>query len=122
MLENLHPPGNSQGITEDDIIKNLFSTPNRAAKQNLNFCLENLREPRILSLSWLVLRVLALYRRSFLHEWLHKKGYSCRFIPSCTNYCERAIKKYGAWQGIKLTVSRLRRCNLQYRGSYVDFP
>lgn len=125
MSENLHPLGNSKGLTEDNIIKTLFSNLDYldyAANQNLDLRIENLREPQILSLSWLVLRVLALYRQSFLHKWLHQSGRCCRFIPSCTEYCSRAVKKYGAWKGMRLTIARLRRCHPQYQGPYIDFP
>lgn len=64
----------------------------------------------------------ALYQRSLLHGWLHRNGYGCRFIPSCTEYAIRAVNKYGFWYGILLTGGRFRRCVPFYQGDYVDFP
>jgi putative component of membrane protein insertase Oxa1/YidC/SpoIIIJ protein YidD len=63
-----------------------------------------------------------LYRRSLLPGWLHREGYGCRFIPSCTEYAIGAVNKYGLWHGLLLTGDRFRRCVPSYRGDYVDFP
>ena len=73
-------------------------------------------------MTWLILQAIALYRRSWLHKWSHRNGCPCRFIPTCTEYCARAVQKYGPWQGLRMTADRLRRCNPAYRGPHVDFP
>lgn len=36
---------------------------------------------------------------------------SCRFTPTCSQYAQEAITKYGALKGGWLTVRRLIRCN-----------
>ena len=36
---------------------------------------------------------------------------SCRFTPTCSQYAQEAITKYGAFKGGWLTVRRLIRCN-----------
>lgn len=46
----------------------------------------------------------------------------CRFYPSCSSYSILAFEKYGCWKGCKLTVLRIRRCNLDNTESCVDFP
>jgi putative membrane protein insertion efficiency factor len=35
----------------------------------------------------------------------------CRFVPSCSEYSWRAVKKFGIVRGGLLTVERLARCN-----------
>jgi len=34
----------------------------------------------------------------------------CRFNPTCSNYSEEAVEKYGLAKGLMLTASRLWRC------------
>jgi len=54
----------------------------------------------------LLIVLIKLYRR-FLSEYL---GGDCRFEPSCSRYALECIDRYGAGLGVRLTVSRLRRC------------
>lgn len=35
----------------------------------------------------------------------------CNFEPSCSEYTRQAIAKYGAWQGLRLGVCRIRACS-----------
>ena len=63
-----------------------------------------------------------LYRRSAVHDRMHRNGYPCRFIPSCTEYAIRAVGKYGLWRGLWMFAGRYRRCTPTYLGDYVDFP
>lgn len=37
--------------------------------------------------------------------------YSCRHIPTCSNYSIDAIKEYGAVKGSYLSIKRILRCN-----------
>lgn len=37
-------------------------------------------------------------------------GQNCRHWPSCSDYALQAIDKNGAWRGLWLMVSRLKRC------------
>ena len=39
-------------------------------------------------------------------------GPRCRFLPTCSDYAEEAIKIHGPFRGIVLVVSRLIRCNV----------
>ena len=62
--------------------------------------------------------------RNFLINFLHvivkcyKLGFSslygprCRFLPTCSDYAEEAVKIHGPLRGIVLTMSRLIRCNV----------
>ena len=38
-------------------------------------------------------------------------GPRCRFLPTCSDYAEEAVKTHGLFRGIVLIVSRLIRCN-----------
>ncbi|HEY0053946.1 MAG TPA: membrane protein insertion efficiency factor YidD [Pedobacter sp.] len=38
-------------------------------------------------------------------------GGSCRYAPTCSNYGVEAIKKYGPFKGLWLTVKRISRCH-----------
>ncbi len=37
--------------------------------------------------------------------------YSCRHIPTCSNYGIEAIEEYGSIKGSYLTIKRILRCN-----------
>ncbi len=36
---------------------------------------------------------------------------SCRFEPSCSDYAMQALARFGAIEGVRLTVLRLLRCH-----------
>jgi len=62
------------------------------------------------------------YRRSWFGRYLNRDGSRCCFIPSCTEYTERAVASYGLWRGLILAGDRFRRCAPSYPGSRIDFP
>ena len=39
-------------------------------------------------------------------------GPRCRFLPTCSDYAEEAVKIHGPFRGIVLIISRLIRCNV----------
>ena len=43
---------------------------------------------------------------------------ACIYKPSCSQYSVEAIEKYGAWKGLKLSISRLFRCRPPYEGGH----
>ncbi|MEM9173334.1 MAG: membrane protein insertion efficiency factor YidD [Pseudomonadota bacterium] len=43
-----------------------------------------------------------------ISPWL---GANCRFYPTCSSYCEEAVRTHGAWRGGWLSVRRLLRCH-----------
>lgn len=45
---------------------------------------------------------------------------SCRFRPTCSEYAEEAVSRYGAIKGTFLSVKRICRCNPWYRGDAYD--
>ncbi len=41
---------------------------------------------------------------------------SCRFYPSCSCYCETAVREHGALRGGWLSLCRLSRCHPWHEG------
>ncbi|MCB1496309.1 MAG: membrane protein insertion efficiency factor YidD [Bauldia sp.] len=37
-------------------------------------------------------------------------GRECRYLPTCSEYTEGAIRKYGLWRGAWIGLSRIQRC------------
>jgi uncharacterized protein len=37
----------------------------------------------------------------------------CRYVPTCSEYSQEAVRKYGIRKGLALTVERLWRCRSQ---------
>ena len=63
---------------------------------------------------WLFFTVKSL---RFYQKYISEKlGNRCVFDPSCSRYSEIAFRKYGFSKGLKLTISRLRRCKPQNGG------
>ena len=62
-------------------------------------------------MTWLLLRLVWLYRVliSPIHHAL--VGPSCRFEPTCSAYAEEALHVHGAWRGLGLAARRLARCH-----------
>lgn len=50
--------------------------------------------------------LIKLYRL-LLSPWL---GRQCRYLPTCSEYTEEAIGKYGLWAGSWIGFARFQRC------------
>jgi len=37
-------------------------------------------------------------------------GYRCRHLPTCSDYADQALDRFGLWAGGWMTLSRLLRC------------
>ena len=71
-----------------------------------------------LVLARVVLAGIWLYRLSL--SWLFRG--TCRFVPSCSAYSAEAVARYGAIQGIWMTVRRLGRCHPFSPGGFDPVP
>ena len=70
----------------------------------------------------MILNLLKLYKLGSVLAWNQKPAniiYStCKFYPTCSEYTEEAVKKYGAGKGLFMGIKRLSRCNPLSRGGY----
>ena len=49
-------------------------------------------------------------------------GSNCRFYPSCSDYTVEALRRYGAFQGLRLAARRVIRCHPWHDGGYDPVP
>lgn len=61
----------------------------------------------------ILLILIKIYRR-FVSPFMPP---ACRFIPTCSDYAEQAIKKYGI-TGIFLAIKRVLKCHPFHPGGY----
>lgn len=47
---------------------------------------------------------------------------SCRYTPTCSQYCIEALRKYGLFKGLWLTIKRLSRCHPWGGSGYDPVP
>ncbi len=47
---------------------------------------------------------------------------ACRFYPTCSDYSKQALKKYGFFKGLYLSVKRVLRCHPFNPGGYDPVP
>ncbi|WP_090411196.1 membrane protein insertion efficiency factor YidD [Nitrosomonas halophila] len=47
---------------------------------------------------------------------------SCRFYPTCSNYAQEALGKYGLVRGLWMSVRRVLRCHPWNQGGYDPVP
>lgn len=45
----------------------------------------------------------------------------CRFVPTCSEYAQEAIEKYGAARGSLLAAKRLAKCQPFHRQRYIEY-
>ena len=57
--------------------------------------------------------------RYFLSPWF---GKCCRFYPSCSEYAETSIERFGVIRGTILTIGRLLKCHPWHVGGVDEVP
>jgi putative membrane protein insertion efficiency factor len=62
-----------------------------------------------------ILRLLLTGYRKTVSPWLPA---ACRFYPTCSDYAQQAIDKYGILKGVFYGVRRLARCHPCHSGGY----
>lgn len=45
-------------------------------------------------------------------------GHSCRYLPTCSDYCMEALKTYGILKGLLLSLKRILSCNPWSSGGF----
>jgi putative membrane protein insertion efficiency factor len=71
---------------------------------------------RILSFPFIVLIKIYQYGISPLI------GPKCRFTPTCSQYAEQALKKYGLFKGTWLALKRISKCHPGGSSGYDPVP
>lgn len=59
-----------------------------------------------------------LYRHSFSYFL----GRQCRFVPSCSEYADEALRRHGLWRGGALALKRIARCHPWGGSGYDPVP
>jgi putative membrane protein insertion efficiency factor len=57
--------------------------------------------------------------RLVLSPWL---GRTCRYLPTCSEYTEDAVRRYGLWAGSWMGLARLQRCGPFGASGYDPIP
>ena len=57
-----------------------------------------------------VIKLIIWYQRN-VSVWLDSKNIKCKYYPTCSEYAKIAIKKYGTFKGLLLTLKRILKCN-----------
>ena len=69
-------------------------------------------------LSWLMLALIAFYCTCISPL----TPPACRYTPTCSQYAQEAIKKYGPFKGGWLALKRILRCNPWGGSGYDPVP
>lgn len=61
---------------------------------------------------------------TFYRRWISplKRGPSCRYLPTCSEYAIEAVKKRGILVGVALAMGRVLRCNPFFHAGYDPVP
>ena len=69
-----------------------------------------------------IIWLIYLYRITLAQFLASSFGGGCRYEPSCSQYAESALRKYGAWRGSIMAVKRVLRCHPWHNGGYDPVP
>lgn len=49
-------------------------------------------------------------------------GRTCRYLPTCSEYTDEAISRYGVWPGLWMGLARIGRCRPHGGSGYDPVP
>ena len=65
-------------------------------------------------ITYILIKLIILYK--FLISPL--TGHSCKYFPTCSDYCVEALKTYGLLKGLFLSFKRILSCNPWCSGGF----
>lgn len=65
---------------------------------------------------------LSPFRRMLMRTFVGQGDFECMYQPTCSEYAEEAVNKYGTGKGIWLATKRLFRCRPGSKGGYDPVP
>ena len=65
-------------------------------------------------ITYILIKLVKLYK--FLISPI--TGHSCRYLPTCSDYCIEALKTYGLLKGLFLSLRRILSCNPWSSGGF----
>lgn len=68
-------------------------------------------------MSKILIYIINFYKKN-VSTFLKSHGVECKYYPTCSEYSLQAIKKYGAFKGLILSIKRILKCNPFSRGGY----
>ena len=68
-------------------------------------------------MSRLLIYLINFYKKH-ISIFFKKYGVECKFYPTCSEYSLEAIKKYGTFKGMILSIKRILKCNPFSKGGY----
>jgi putative membrane protein insertion efficiency factor len=107
----VHDTGDGIGVADPSIRRARMNAP--AAGVDLAASTQ-----RSGAVRWLLLFTVRLYRAFFSPFF----GAACKFHPSCSQFAQQAIERWGARRGAWLALKRLGRCRPFSRGGYDPVP
>ena len=73
-------------------------------------------------LAWIGVQLIRLYQKTLSpdHGPLRHifKNRTCRFHPTCSEYTDQAIQKYGFFKGVWIGMKRISRCHPWNEGGF----
>lgn len=84
------------------------------------------KKPKVNFLTKIIIGFIFIYQKTISPDHgflagLYPWGGACRFRPTCSEYAQIALVKYGLFKGGAKAIYRVLRCNPWSKGGW-DFP
>lgn len=56
--------------------------------------------------------------KKYISPFFEGLGIKCKYYPTCSEYSNQAVQKYGVFKGLFLSIKRILRCNPFSKGGY----
>ena len=59
----------------------------------------------------IISQILILFIKAYKFLFSPLLGHSCRYLPTCSDYCIEALKIHGLFKGVFMSFKRILSCN-----------